>query len=396
MSELIHKHDNCKTIHWKLLTGASALALMAYVSSSEVARADAAAKPVIWLEFGGQLERMDGSREIFAPQFTPALISDGILPADLSQKPPIYSSGFEGSIRFEPQDSNWHFIAAIRYGRSNNSNASHQQTNDPPLRPVLVSIPALGLYLNSHSPNIDAEPHSRKLGDTVGRNLERHTILDFQAGRDVGLGVLGGKSDVDFGVRFAQFTSGSSAMITANGGPIFLQSKYRTTFYGNPARIDLKTESWDLYHARAVISRSFKGIGPSLAFNASVPFAGNPQSGELGFDWGVNGAVLFGRQKTKAHHETLHQQPYVPHHYNFIPLQTISQHSYDPSRSRSVTVPNVGGFAAITFRYVDAKISLGYRADFFFNAIDGGIDTRKSENRGFFGPYASISIGFGD
>ena len=29
-------------------------------------------------------------------------------------------------------------------------------------------------------------------------------------------------------------------------------------------------------------------------------------------------------------------------------------------------------------------------------ATDGGIDTRKSENRGFFGPYASISIGLGD
>ncbi len=44
----------------------------------------------------------------------------------------------------------------------------------------------------------------------------------------------------------------------------------------------------------------------------------------------------------------------------------------------------------------DAKISLGYKADFFFGAIDGGIDARKNENRAFFGPYASISIGLGD
>ena len=30
------------------------------------------------------------------------------------------------------------------------------------------------------------------------------------------------------------------------------------------------------------------------------------------------------------------------------------------------------------------------------SAIEGGIDTRKSENRAFFGPYASVSVGLGD
>jgi hypothetical protein len=42
-----------------------------------------------------------------------------------------------------------------------------------------------------------------------------------------------------------------------------------------------------------------------------------------------------------------------------------------------------------------AIVSFGYRADGFFGAIDGGIDTYKSYNRGFFGPYANISIGLG-
>jgi len=55
----------------------------------------------------------------------------------------------------------------------------------------------------------------------------------------------------------------------------------------------------------------------------------------------------------------------------------------------------VGGFAEISFRYADAKVSFGYRGDFFFGAIDGGIDTRKSENVGFYGPFASVSIGLG-
>jgi hypothetical protein len=36
-----------------------------------------------------------------------------------------------------------------------------------------------------------------------------------------------------------------------------------------------------------------------------------------------------------------------------------------------------------------------YRADFFFGAMDGGIDTAKKENVGFYGPFATISIGLG-
>ncbi|HUJ04303.1 MAG TPA: hypothetical protein VLW75_11735, partial [Rhizomicrobium sp.] len=73
-----------------------------------------------------------------------------------------------------------------------------------------------------------------------------------------------------------------------------------------------------------------------------------------------------------------------------------SQTSGGTSRSKDVTVPNLGGFAAVSWRYADAKISVGYKADFFFNAIDGGIDTRKEENRAFYGPFASISVGIGD
>lgn len=50
----------------------------------------------------------------------------------------------------------------------------------------------------------------------------------------------------------------------------------------------------------------------------------------------------------------------------------------------------------IPFHYADAKISLGYRGDFFFGAMDTGIDVRKSTTLGYFGPYASLSVGVGD
>jgi hypothetical protein len=58
-------------------------------------------------------------------------------------------------------------------------------------------------------------------------------------------------------------------------------------------------------------------------------------------------------------------------------------------------VPNLGAFAGLSFRFAQAKVSVGYRGDFFFGAMDGGLDTRKSYNQEFYGPFATVSIGLG-
>ncbi|HWA31303.1 MAG TPA: hypothetical protein VG867_09400, partial [Rhizomicrobium sp.] len=58
-------------------------------------------------------------------------------------------------------------------------------------------------------------------------------------------------------------------------------------------------------------------------------------------------------------------------------------------------VPNLGGFAGVSMRYSNAKLSLGYRGDFFFGALDGGIDTAQRTTVGFYGPFATISLGLG-
>jgi len=63
--------------------------------------------------------------------------------------------------------------------------------------------------------------------------------------------------------------------------------------------------------------------------------------------------------------------------------------------SRSVIVPNLGGFAGVSVKYPNVKFSLGYRADFFFGAVDAGIDTRHAKDLGFSGPFAAISVGLG-
>jgi iron complex outermembrane recepter protein len=129
-----------------------------------------------------------------------------------------------------------------------------------------------------------------------------------------------------------------------------------------------------------------------------LPLGGNVQDGEIVADFGIDAALLFGRQKAKTHHQStgryglvsVFRQTAVPHTTAQFPATP------DHTRSRNVTVPNIGGSVGLSWRLQNFKMSLGYKADFFFGAIDGGIDTRKSENRGFFGPFASVSVGLGD
>src|SRR6185437_2323061 len=139
-------------------------------------------------------------------------------------------------------------------------------------------------------------------------------------------------------------------------------------------------------------ARSFQGIGPSLSWDASATLAGNPDSSELTFDWGINAAMLFGKQKAKTHHQSSGR--YNPGNFlNAAHYQSLYSHpSKHYTRSHSVTVPNIGGMAGFSIKWSNAKISIGYRADMFFSAMDGGWDSAKKQNRSFMGPFASISF----
>lgn len=374
MNKFMNRGAIVTEIRLRLLATVSAMALLGS-AATQAADAD---RPQIWIELGGQLSRLDNSQEVFAPP-----LMDGrpsiFQPSQKFEKPPLYGFDEDGKISFQPENSDWVFSAAIRYGRSASHHNFSQQTTPPTFDKY---------YSGAHHPrhlNVD------RFASTIAQNSENHFILDFQVGKDVGLGIFGagGSSTINLGVRFAQFHSKSNIVLGSDpdAQPTF---KYA---YG------IKFLAGGHYHTNAAslkAARSFHGLGPSISWNASAPIAGTPQDGEIALDWGANAALLFGRQRAKVHHQTTsryHKGKY--NNYNF--QTTVSRNTPpDQNRSRSVTVPNVGGFAGLSFRYSDAKLSLGYRADFFFGAVDGGIDSRKSENRGFFGPFASISVGLGD
>jgi len=379
MSELINQ--NRGTFRWHLLSTVSALSLTITLS----AHAETSDKPTVWVELGGQLERIDGREDAYLPPFTtqsPTPDPYVAMPPTEAQKSSIYSYGAEGKITLRPDGSSWEFSAAVRYGRSGNKKHTHQQTALSTVYPNTKyhGTPGVAPFKTKTAP---------EFADFQVKNNESHTILDFQAGRDVGLGVF--NSTAHFGIRLANFSSKSSANIIAR--PIV---RFHEKTAGLPGKY-LHTEYHTDYKAMSENARSFQGVGPSLSWNGDVRMIGN-DDGAVTLDWGVNAAVLFGRQKAKGtHQETAY---YYPNGFQtiFTPPYAALVYRHPPkthNRTRSVIVPNVGGMAGISFRYPGTKISFGYRADMFFGAMDMGIDQRDTKDRSFYGPFATISIGLG-
>ena len=372
MSELINTNDNRATIRWKLLTGVSALALSAYVSSVNVARAEDSDRPPLWIEFGGQMDLLQGTSGLFIAPFmtalspTPGVYSDDILTK--GQKASRFSFGGEGKISFQPKGSDWILSASIHYGRANNNKHIHHQSAYP-----------LGSFLT----------HTVAFADIKSSYDEHHATLDFSAGKDVGLGKFGrdGSSTLSLGVEVDEFSSKNHVDMLARPVIHILRDHQHfpvPTFYA--------------YTMVAHADRSFQAVGPTLSWDASAALAGNKSTGEIALDWGVNGALLFGRQRTKLNHATrAYLQPftnyvtYVGYYYT-----KVYDHSHSANRSRRVMVPMLGGYAGLSWHTDHAKVSIGYRYDAYLHAMDTGIDAAKKSNVTFNGPYASISIGLGD
>jgi iron complex outermembrane receptor protein len=373
MSELMNVQR--RNIRWELLTTVSALALLATVCGSSCSSAadQDTDRPTVWIELGAQSEQVSGFGAPFTPPFASEVIADGFASPIQAQRALSQSFGGNASISFQPKNSDWIFSVSALYGRANGHKGTHEQT--PGCQPCYFHVGSAGGYLTVPG---------AKFSEPSVDNNESHTILDFQVGRDIGLGLFSsdGKSSFGFGVRFAQFTSKHGLNLNADPDRYFATHNIKYAQF---------------HHTYAVTShmdRSFRGLGPSISWSASAPVIGKADDGGLSLDWGVNAAVLFGRQKASGHHQTAGTY----YKANLVQKYHFSSHihrSGNPERSRTVIVPDVGGFAGASFNFFNARVSLGYRADFFFGAMDVGIDAHKSATLGFYGPFASIGVGLG-
>ena len=390
MSELIGTFDRQEGFRWQLLSTVSAIALLTGgPTQNGASAAEGADRPTVWIELGGQLDRLGGLGDGFSAPFFGAYPDSSILSPvspSAAQRALRYAVGPEGKISISPENSNWVISASVRYGRSNGNKHVHQQTyaqRSKYLAPYTsggIAFPAMHIA----RPN----PEHAFSDDKVAQH-ESHLVLDFQVGKDVGLGMLGreGSSIISLGVRYAQLNSTMSANIKARPD-LQVYNLVPTAIGYNPLY------RFHNFSLTASASRNSHAIGPSLSWDASSPFAGDVDSTEFSIDWGLNAALLFGRQKAVTHHQTTGQYHVQKYHNGFPSGYTpLYSHSADHVRARSVVIPNVGGFAGVSVKFPNAKLSLGYRADYFFGAVDGGIDVRRSEDMSFHGPFATISIG---
>lgn len=391
MSELIQKYDSRTAIRWKLLTGASALALTAYVSSASIACAEDGDRPQLWIELGGQLDRVQDSQELFEPPFV-KLTPSNFAPPQNATKPPRFGVDGNAALTFQPHGFDWTFSASISYGRASNDKHAHQQTY--PLPTTVYEINRRGRHFY-----FTVLPSAARFTDAVVKQSESHVIVDFQVGKDVGLGLFGGSgsSFLNVGIRFAQFQSKSRVSLHEDPDWRFDLHVYGPNYYGF-----ITQAAFQPYHSFAGTfraDRSFNGVGPSLSWNGSTPIIGDSERGALTFDWSANASVLFGRQKTRTQHETtaLYHPAGTIHPPPPVGYPSTVYHNAPPpqARSRSVIVPNLGALVGLSVKYPNVKVSFGYKADFFFGAMDGGIDVRRTTDVGFHGPYASVSIGLG-
>jgi len=385
MSELIITSEASQAKR-PLLTSASVLTLLAALP--QVAAADDS-RPTVWIEVGTQLERLTDGQDSFAPHFVTTMLENPFTSPTEVQRPPRYSFGQEARISVALEGTDWVFSAAVRYARANRGDNSHEEIPQASAH-SLISIPTSEKYITSL-----VSPSAKRFATTAAQTHSTSLTLDFHAGKDVGLGVFGahGTSTLSAGIRFAQFTSRSKVRIDSDPNAAF-NYKYLTTFAGNTANIKIPIQNWDLYTGKMNVTRSFHGAGPSLSWDDSTMLLGGAETSSLSLDWGLNAALLFGRQKMRADHTT------SAHHgsqrHGSGPLPTLyPTNAHDTARSRSIIVPNVGGFAGMSLRFPNAKVSMGYRVDAFFGAMDGGIDTRKTYDRNFYGPFATVSIGLG-
>jgi hypothetical protein len=393
MSEIMQTQAG-KSYRRRLLITASTAALVVFCYGAQQAQASDEDRPTVWIEGGYSFSGITGSHEPAMPLFDSGLKEAGFTSVSDLQNILSKSYGAEGGISFQPEGSDWVFSAYAKYGRANGKRRIHQEKE--------FSGTLFTFYNPFYGRSVvQTQIMPKGYEDVTSREIETHTIVDFQVGKDVGLGLFGrhDRATIGFGVRYAQMTATSHVQVFGRAEGEFIDLP--ENLIGNVKYLPVP-----FYHNSSILAEragSFQGIGPSVSWKSYTSLFGDDDAGEVDFDWGINAALLFGRQKLKVHHDVAdsyhYAVPYVlpsnPAKYLPHSATSTSHSAVNASHSHSVTVPNIGGFAGVSYRFTNAKVSAGYRADFYFGAMDGGFDTHRSINVGYHGPFATISIGLG-
>jgi len=345
------------------------------------------------VELSGQVQRQKAPYETLAPD----LFADFPAPLNttVSQNRDFdWGDGREVKLTYRPDGSPWMVSGSYGYGRTNtgttrvHSEIPHDRVcalpTTGPFAPFGKAVCEPDYSLFGQPPGRYYNPFAlktpRSWSDSDARSKEEHTLVDFNVGRDVGLGRFA--SVVGLGVRYAQLKS--DTLVHMSGLP----DEYV------PEGWHSKYVHYVRYQGTVEAHREFKGAGPQLNWNAAAPILGNADAGHLNVDWSVTGGVLFGKQTTKVEGQGISQ-------YRSALKYTVNNGTPQYAdlgaapRSKSVSVPVVNLSLGLSYDIQRIKIGAGYRWERYFNALDGGYTERKSEDRTFDGPYFKIAVGFG-
>src|SRR5215475_10819100 len=240
MTEVTTMFQN--TFRRRLLGTASATVLLGSIVIVQQAQAAERDHSMVWIELGGAFDQMSSESDRWLPpNLTPPLTNPP--PGPFGGMPTV---GYDGelSVNFAPAESDWTFSVGIRYGRARSKpRHSHDQSYN-----VTGYITSFGSKKGSPKyilTNYDFTDASRQ-------SLATHLILDFQAGKDVGLGMFGGSSVIKVGVRMAQLNESAEGHFTG--------------FVSAPA----KYSPGEVAHVGSFAAdHHFNGVGPSISWDTS-------------------------------------------------------------------------------------------------------------------------------
>ena len=254
----------------------------------------------------------------------------------------LRSRGWGGafSVGWHPEDMGpWDFVLGGRFEQSNRKSVS-------------------GTWSGDDFPTNDG-------GDANFR--ERHIAVDFEVGREIGIGnwgMQGADLRVHGGVRFAQFNSQTNFRTH--------EAEIETTPTGTESCVPTTP-----CLAVGKIERRFSGAGPRFGWNFSTPI-GDGGGGPFGIDFNGAAAALFGERVTE---------------WRFSTFESVKEKPNLDSAKFTI-VPDVEASLALTWRLSpNSKLALGYRVDAAWNTTDfgwpGSEDFSGDSNRVTHGAFIS-------
>jgi outer membrane receptor protein involved in Fe transport len=336
------------------------------------------------VELGGQIQRQDAPYQSLAPDFANAF-SQAIDPRAAQQRDLDWGDGRDVTLMYRPAGSPWTVSAGLRHGRTNSGiTRLHREEASGP---KACSFPIAGIGSLFCDPNSSKySPYNFRAAmdwsDASAVNREEHTLVDFEVGRDLGVGAFNVKSSLALGLRYAQFRSSTDA-----------------TMYGIPDWEHLP-DGWanipvasHYYGASLAAARKFKGAGPTLSWDASKRLLGDELTGHVDLDWSATGGVLFGKQWSAV--GGFEQRGEFLGTYNTRPRPAVAKVPFSFDRSGSATVPLLDLAVGVSYEVQRFKLSTGYRWERYFNVLDAGYAEREDYDRTIDGPYFKIAVGFG-